>query len=266
MLHDTRFWWAETDGWLGKFVKTFFEMSHYYRGVNDASSIIRRIDKLLANRSIFSVVTASEKFTAICEILDMTFWKHRYEMYSAWVFTCIAESVSDLGLSYNVLGGVLQFKFSGALLARVNIPDVEFEIWAEKRYEAENLVGEGRKKHIQPDYSIMKRCNGAGEACLLIECKQYKKSNSRNFAIAVNDYARSRPDANVLLVNYGPISRNLSMRIGSDVRRRYRGYEKMKPLTARRAEFVRDVRDILDATIGWAVLARPSDQSRNMIR
>lgn len=41
---------------------------------------------------------------------------------------------------------------------------------------------------------------------LEIECKQYQAPDRRNFTDALRDYASSRPKANVVLVDYGPVS------------------------------------------------------------
>ena len=246
--YDTKFWWAETDFWLGKFVEVYFDIVQYLKSLNNIpNGFGEYIDKIFENPNVVRVVTIPELYRTIIEILDMPFWKQRYEMYSAWVFTCIAESVSDLGIIYNVENGVLQFKFSGALLAAICLPDMEIEIWAEKRFPAVNLEGEGRTNNIQPDYSIIKKTNGKEEVCMLIECKQYKRSSIRNFANAVNDYANTKKEAKVLLANYGPISKNLSTRLYLDVKRRYAGYSRMRPETEERCNFVNDVRDYIDS-------------------
>lgn len=246
--YGTKFWRAETDFWLGKFVEVYFNIVQYLKSLNNTpNGFAEYIDKIFENPNVVRVVTIPELYRTIIEILDMPFWKQRYEMYSAWVFTCIAESISDLGIIYNVEDGVLQFKFSGALLAAICLPDMEIEVWAEKRFPAVNLEGEGRTNNIQPDYSIIKKTNGKEEVCMLIECKQYKRSSIRNFANAVNDYANTKKEAKVLLANYGPISKNLSTRLYLDVKRRYAGYSRMRPETEERCNFVNDVRDYIDS-------------------
>lgn len=245
------FWMDELNSWLGKFVEIYFDMVQCLKRLMSYDSIYDEfaelVDEIFADANVVRTCNMSELEQAVINILNMPFWKHRYEMYSAWVFTCIADSVSDLGIVYNVENGVLQFKFSGALLATLYLPDMEIEIWAEKRFPAVNLKGEGRTNNIQPDYSIIKKINGKEEACMLIECKQYKRSNIRNFANAVNDYANTKKNAKVLLANYGPISKNLSTRIDLDVKRRYTGYSKMRPETEERQKFVNDVRDYIDS-------------------
>ena len=247
--YDTNFWWAESDHWLGRFVEIFYEITSYYhnslKGISESETAY--YESILHDMNVVEIVTEKEKYDAICEILDMPFWKHRYEMYSAWVFTCIVDSFADLGISYNVVDRVLQFKFSGALLATLSVFDVQFEIWDEKRFEADNLTGKGRKKHIQPDYSIIQKGAESDVSCVLIECKQYKRPKNKNFADAINDYARACSDAKVFLVNYGCISKNLTAKIGIDVRRRYNCYGKMQPFTIQREDFIWNLREYIEA-------------------
>lgn len=249
--YKNKFWYAETDYWLAKFVKVFYDTTTYLKRINNPNEMIGRIEKVLNDPKTVSWVTEKTLYKVLTDILDMPFWKHRYEMYSAWVFTCIAESVSDLGICYNVVNGILEFKFKETLLATVYLPDAEYEIWAEKRYKADKVTpGSGRKEHIQPDYSIIRRNKDSESFCALIECKQYKKSSTRNFAAAVNDYAGNVPDAKVFLVNYGPISKNLYINLNKDVRSRYHGYSRMRPDTRERKQFIDSLRDYLEGL--WA--------------
>jgi hypothetical protein len=249
--YDNTFWHAESDHWLSEFVKVFYDVTTYSKEVISPYGMIGRIEKVLNDPKTVSRVTEKTLYRVLTDILDMPFWKHRYEMYSAWVFTCIAESVSDLGICYNVENGVLEFKFRETLLATVFLPDGDYEIWAEKRYKADHVTpGSGRKEHIQPDYSIIRRNKDSESFCALIECKQYKKSSTRNFAAAVNDYAGNVPDAKVFLVNYGPISKNLYVNLNKDVRSRYSGYSRMRPETNERNQFIGDLRDYLEGQ--WA--------------
>ena len=250
--YNTDFWWAETDYWLGQFVKVYYEMVTYYQAyrTKNLTAIEVYLKKILNDPNVVTVVTERDQYAAITDILDMPFWKYRYELYSAWVFTCIVDSVSALGIKYNVVDGILQFKFSGALLATINTPYVVFEIWAEKRFQADRLTGEGRKKHIQPDYSIIQKENGTDITSILIECKQYKKPNYKNFADAINDYSRAFPEAKVYLVNYGRITKSLVMRIGTDVKRRYNAYSRVRPVTSERTCFIWNLRDYIEGM--WA--------------
>lgn len=262
--YGTDLWWAETDHWLARFVKDFYSMTIYFHNMEYPASmpeVSRKIDEFLHNPGVVDYFTVERQIRAIYDILSLPFWKHRYEMYSAWVFTCITEAVSDLGIVYNVVDGVLQFKFSGALLATVYLPDSELEIWAELKHPAIDPKGKGRTNNIQPDYSIVRKRKDAFAPCCLIECKQYKRSNNNNFADAVNDYAHACPKSKVFLVNYGRISKNLTSRFETDVRNRYSGYGIMRPSEPERNRFIQDLRENIGAE--WVSIQK--EQNRDVV-
>lgn len=245
---------VETDNWIKDFVISYYNFVCFLifkiSNNNSISDVVESVDRILADPKVFSIVTEIEQVKAVREILNMPFWKHRYEMYSVWVFTCIADAFSDLGIRYNVTDGVLQFKFSGTKLATVDLPDMQFEICAEIQHPAKEPIGEGRINNIQPDYTILSKTKDKSDACLLIECKQYKKSNKKNFASAVNDYARAKPNAMVFLSNYGRISRNFSKWFALEIRRRSKDYSFMKPESESRNDFINDVRNYIETV--WA--------------
>jgi hypothetical protein len=76
------------------------------------------------------------------------------------------------------------------------------EIFSEKRTAAVGLVGHGRSTGVQPDYSVWEQ---SGSCRLVVECKHYKRSSTRNFADALNDYSQALGSAQVVLANYGPV-------------------------------------------------------------
>lgn len=251
--YATKFWFAETDHWLGNFVRYFYNVVDYYNTVSrfhgrfeekERIDFANAIDDFLTSDAV-KVVSEEEKYTAILEILDMPFWKYRYEMYSAWVFTCIVDAVSDLGISYHIENGILSFDFSGSLIASLYLPGVTFDIWAEKRHPAVNPKGKGRKANIQPDYSIIMHPDRKKTICMLIECKQYKKSNNENFANAVNDYTIACPSAKVFLTNYGKISKKLTAWLKPEVIKRSATYGNMQPNELIRMQFCEDIREII---------------------
>jgi hypothetical protein len=62
---------------------------------------------------------------------------------------------------------------------------------------------------------------GQDPACrLVVECKQYKHSSTKNFAAAINDYASVLPTAPVVLANYGPVSPSVLQAVDPSVRPR----------------------------------------------
>jgi hypothetical protein len=97
-------------------------------------------------------------------------------------------------------------------MASVLSSNPPLQIFAERRIAAKNLVGHGRTSGVQPDYTLwteMDRCR------LAIECKHYKRSSTRNFADALNDYSVALADAKVILVNYGPVSPSVQKAISA---------------------------------------------------
>ena len=142
------------------------------------------------------------------EFLRLPVWKHRYEVYSIWIFTQIMKEIPNKYVAYHVKDGVLSFPFSGACLASVTLNSITYDIWTELRTQAiVTLVGKGRTKNIQPDYSIV--CGNPKnimDSIMTIECKQYKKSSTYNFSSALIDYTYNRPVATAHLVNYGKIA------------------------------------------------------------
>lgn len=142
------------------------------------------------------------------EFLMLPVWKHRHEVYSIWIFTRIMKEIPDKYVKYHAKDGVLSFPFSGACLASVTINSVTYDIWTELRTKAiVKLVGKGRTKNIQPDYSIV--CGDPEnimDSIMTIECKQYKKSSTYNFSSALIDYTHNRPIATAYLVGYGKIA------------------------------------------------------------
>lgn len=148
-----------------------------------------------------------EKIKQINSFLNLPYWKHRYEVYSAWVFTLIVKAFGYSNLKYELVNGdTLSFSFGGSHLATYN-QDKPLEIWAECRSVAIAAVkGCGRVSGIQPDYTIAyKDAKTPCNAVAVVECKQYKKSSTGNFSKAIIDYANNRPNAKIFLVNYGAV-------------------------------------------------------------
>lgn len=58
------------------------------------------------------------------------------------------------------------------------------------------------------------------QALVTIECKQYRKVNSKSFANALSDYANGGPKSTVILVNYSDISQGILQRLDRDLRAR----------------------------------------------
>jgi hypothetical protein len=146
----------------------------------------------------------SEPRRRLSEFLQLPIWMHRYELYSNWVCTQIVDALNDHGVRVHADRGAITFAFSGTHLATFDAFMPRLHMWTELRVPLEDPVGEGRTSAIQPDITLIADPITARRSPLAVECKQYKKASSKNFADAVSDYARGHPEARIVLVNYGP--------------------------------------------------------------
>jgi len=139
------------------------------------------------------------------DLVNLPIWKKRHEVYAVWVASRIADALRDLSWEWRPDGDALRFSFSGVELATLFSGDGSTHVfWTEKRtaLEGGGLFG---RKHIQPDYRIMTVPTHRIDATsLVVECKQYRNWNKKNFGAALDDYAKGCPKAPVILVNYGP--------------------------------------------------------------
>ena len=109
----------------------------------------------------------------------------------------------------HTVDGTLVFPFKETHLATIPCQNGNILIFSEKKTQLINPVGKSRTKHIQPDYSFYKEpITDRKSSILEIECKQYKKQSTDNFARALIDYSNGREKANVCLVNYGKVDKN----------------------------------------------------------
>jgi hypothetical protein len=144
------------------------------------------------------------------DLLSLPTWKQRYDLYSNWVFTVIVGTLAEVAeVKVHHAEGFIDFGFKATKMATV--AELDLTVYCELRSD---LIGtsEKRKDGVQPDYSILHGdpANPARSSVFEIECKQYKSAGKQNFVAALRDYARSRPKANVVLVNYGPVSDRVS--------------------------------------------------------
>lgn len=150
--------------------------------------------------------TASQ---ALDDVLDLPIWRKRYELYSVWVATQIVAA-SGKDACWIVADGVLSFSFAGSKVAIFALKDCVAELWAEYRQgTALQLQGRGRKRAVQPDYTVLRGqpdSTGAADAGLIIECKHYRKAARKSFQSAIADYAGVHNHAHVALVNYTSVA------------------------------------------------------------
>lgn len=94
-------------------------------------------------------------------------------------------------------------------------------ICSELRSPLDNPLGKGRKGHIRPDYLLsFEPITDPSQTVVVIKCKQYRKAKTKNFVDALIDYARGRPNAKVILVNYGAIPGTILGRVNETLKQR----------------------------------------------
>lgn len=148
------------------------------------------------------------------ELLNLPIWQRRHELYAAWI-------LSEIDKTFHVYpqyrlhhqSGVLTLPFKATLLASFQCDKGNMELWSEAKTQLHNPEGKGRKANIQPDYTIF--CGSGRQperGTVVVEVKQYRKPNNRNFSSALNDYATGLPNAYVFLVNYMAVPSNMVLK------------------------------------------------------
>lgn len=200
---------AALDRWPNSFSENFCRA---IEAVNSQSGTER---KALAENLIEVVTTAFDRpprferttvslEQAFRDLVNLPIWKKRHELYAVWVASRIAEALSSLSWEWHPDGDTLRFSFGGVELATLRDIDGTHVFWTEKKtpLKGGGLFG---RRHIQPDYRIVTFPTHRDDATsLVVECKQYRKWNRKNFGAALDDYAKGCSSALVVLVNYGP--------------------------------------------------------------
>jgi len=181
------------------------------------------------------------------DFLQLPLWKYRYELYSVWIATQILDSLETYSIRIHQADGTLKFSFSGTHFATVDDFEPRLHIWTELRSPLKNPIGRGRSKSIQPDYSLVIDPITSPESSLLVvECKQYSKASAKNFSSALTDYAKGRPNAHVILVNYGTANQKILDKVDPKVRNRTHLIGMMRPNSIEsQTEFKKLIKDIL---------------------
>ncbi|CAA6804851.1 MAG: Unknown protein [uncultured Sulfurovum sp.] len=171
------------------------------------NEIANKLEAFFSDMPVIKI-KVEERVEKFEEFLKLPFWDKRYELYSVWVFTLIYKATKEYGLTVYTVNNKLSFPFKETHLATISCKMENILIFSEKRTELSNPVGKSRTKNIQPDYSFYREPITDTESSILeIECKQYKKQSTDNFARALIDYSNGRGNAKVLVVNYGEIDK-----------------------------------------------------------
>lgn len=245
--------WQETDFCLNSILENLYLLAENYDELSKEEQIRikEELDDFIKNLKIvdFSCEVIVEKWN---QFLQLPIWKKRHEVYSIWIFTQMIAKFPKDKLSFNIEKGVLSFPFSGACIAKAIYGDEIFEFWTELRTKTSvTPVGSGRKEGIQPDYSIVYgRADNSEDSIVVVECKQYKKSNTKNFSNAIIDYANNRTNAKVLLADYGEINKEkVEGRLGAIKKERYGMFSLCRPGTKCVDDFSIEVYRLVQAKV-----------------
>lgn len=142
------------------------------------------------------------------KLLSFPVWHKRHELYAVWIATEITSAIQehDVELHAHTDDGKLTFPFKQTLIATVHSSAPELQLYAEKYEALDSPKGKGRKAGVQPDYSLWQEKNNVLVCPLVVEVKHYKRNARRSFSHALEDYANAHPDAEILLINHGPVS------------------------------------------------------------
>ena len=239
----------ETDLYLHHILSDLYIIAENYPVFSDEikNTVQKNLEEFLSELKIIEINVEVNKKTWK-EFLSLPVWQKRYEVYSVWVFAKMVSVFPSECMTYYVQNNKLVFPFSGARLASIKLNEKVFDIWTELKTKAiVKPIGKGRKKAIQPDYSIVfGDKNKILDTLLVVECKQYKKANIKNFSEAIIDYAANRPKAKVLLVDYGEINiDNITSAMESLSACRYEIYSKCRPRSINVQNFANNIYKIV---------------------
>ena len=137
--------------------------------------------------------------------LSLPIWKKRHELYAVWIATEIVNALPDHRCEVHHEDGRIAFAFRETLVATVKASWPPVRLISERRVPLAAPIGEGRSGNVQPDYGLWRRESGMETCGLVVEVKHYKRSAPASFSDVLIDYARALPNAQVYLVNHGPV-------------------------------------------------------------
>lgn len=206
---------AEMDNWAANMITSMYSTVEHLKS-EPASAPENAAELTKALTSFFKDMPETEIEDTIKELVDLLnlpVWKKRYELYSTWILSGLDKVFLGYNRTLHHDKGVLLLRFKGTHLMTISTATGPLQLWAENRTPAGiKLTGHGRKNGIQPDYTIYRPAMGDPNNCIAcVEVKQYKKASAANFRNAINDYAHGLPNAEIFLVNYGPVPATLPL-------------------------------------------------------
>lgn len=195
----------------------------------EADALNKKLTDLFDSLQVIEVEGESLQ-RVLQDFLNLPAWQRRHELYSAWISTQILNALRDQGVEIHSVDGHLLFEFRGTHLATIGTFRPNLHLMAELRSPLVAPRGVGRKRAMQPDYSLITSPITSPECSVLeVECKQYLVASKRKFADALTDYANGRPNAQIVLVNYGPASNDILDEVDASVRSRTHVIGLMRP-------------------------------------
>jgi hypothetical protein len=223
------------DKWSSSFIKGLYSIVDQINKSNPdlssalSSEIFSKLTELYSSLETKSIIK-KDLVEEIKEFLDLPIWKKRYELYSVWISTQIRLALDKHSVRIHQINQRIIFSFSGTHFATVDSLTPRLHIWSELRAPLYNPIGKSRKKAIQPDYSLVQDpISDSSSSIIEIECKQYKTASKTNFLHAVIDYAKGKPNAHIILVNYGIIGHKITESIPENIKERVTMIGNMKP-------------------------------------
>lgn len=253
----------ETDSWLGTMVAGLALARDLDEDERD------QIGRILTDRLAslpLRKVRAQVSFGDLLKFLSLPVWKKRHELYAVWIFTELLEAADRHDLRLHHDNGRITFEFRETLLASIVSARPNLDVFTERKIPLDAPVGKGRTGNVQPDYSVWENSRLASNKCVLVvEVKHYKRSANRSFADVLTDYAAAHPDAEVVLVNYGPIGDILD-RLPFTAKRRCSLVENLTPLApVERERFREIVQSVLGEPHRSAPAVGPGQHTRSAI-
>jgi hypothetical protein len=258
---------TESDFWAGSLARKAYHIAERISALpqversGQAQDVLVKLDKVFAQipEKQFEGTSVVQ---SLLEFLNLPIWRKRHELYSAWISTQIVNAIPG-STRIHQLEGRLEFSFSGTHLATADDFDPRLHVWAELRSPLEKPRGKSREKAIQPDYSLITDpVSNPKSSILEVECKQYRRPSARNFSDALSDYARGRPNAVVVLVNYGKANQDILERVDPSVRERTCLIGDMRPGSVlAQQSFKRIVEDAIQKRYGQLPVERLGSKS-----
>jgi hypothetical protein len=192
----------ETDFWLGGLMETLA------RAQALPAAAKRELGKRLQD---FFARYPRKKFGARLRLADLQsylslpVWQKRHELYAVWIATEIVNALPEHTCKIHSEDGKIVFAFHETVVATVESAWPPVRLISERRTPLAAPVGHGRTGGVQPDYGLWRSETGGDTCGLVIEVKHYKKSAPSRFSDVLMDYSRALPNAEVYLVNHGPV-------------------------------------------------------------